>query len=1127
METYGDTVRKKSFFFILAPWCAHNHHITAAAKMASRQLNISSFFFKKPADAVEDAAPAVDGAALKRKIPASDPDAPPDETRASLPDPHDRATKSARTSSPASSDKENKDDDDDDVVRIPSADDRDPGRREALAKALGAASSDETKRADVQRRFRFLDPAFVRDDRGRRPSHPEYDERTCSIPAELKLSASQRQYWEIKSKYRDVVLFFKVGKFYELYEDDAEIGCRELDWKMTVSGVGHCRQVGCPEAGVDAACARLVQLGHKVGRIEQLETAAQAKARGGSGAVIRRALAEVATPATRTDGDVGDDAVAAPDATHILAFAEEEDEEVPEDDEKGEKDTEVGTKEDAALVRVGSRTVGYSFLDAAAGSIHLGVLPPDDEHGTALATLLAQVSPAEVLVRRGRVSDVARRELVKCAAKPRVTALTAGEEFPVGAATADRALGRASGPPTGPPAGPSSTWRWASSATVAGARPVARACAAAVVAHLSRLNCAPIVAGLEASTRPHDVYAHGRVRVDASTMANLELVLGAESTPEGSLLRRISFGCVTDAGRRTLRRWIAAPLLDVGTIRERQDAVWATVDRGGVAAEAVETATRGLRGGADLERAVGRARAARNAGLVGLKFALLPPHLARPRHARRVAALAAAAAAARRAWTATNDFATAIGDDGLKRAPALFRRFVEAGRFNSSALEIVDDVLREVHSRGGDDSKASSVKKPSKAFGASLASSRDPGGDDDDASEAIRDADEVCTALLERFLEHSGSWVAAAAACAELDAVSSLAAFARDGGASQPMCRPVFVTRASTPNGDPVFDAKDLWHPCAIVSSMAASGSGGDGPAGRDGVVPNDVALGDERADPSAPPAMLLTGPNMGGKSTLLRATCVAVVLAQMGAPVPASSCVLTPADAIFARLGGAGDRIHAGESTFLVECAEASAILRGATRDSIVALDELGRGTSTFDGYAVAHASFEHLAHFVRCRSMFATHYHGLSREFSASPLVQLRHMAAHVADEAVVGLSDKNLSDKTSGNASADAGDDAPITFLYKLRKGACPKSYGMKVASLAGMPRTIVRHAEEVAAAMETSLASAFGGGGRRDGGDVNLTAGERRALDSIVAAIDAEDHDALMRLWTGMRERLGMA
>jgi len=335
------------------------------------------------------------------------------------------------------------------------------------------------------------------------------------------------------------------------------------------------------------------------------------------------------------------------------------------------------------------------------------------------------------------------------------------------------------------------------------------------------------------------------------------------------------------------------------------------------------------------------------------------------------------------------------------------------------------------------------------------------------------------------------------------------------------------VTRgdATNPNGgDPVFDAKDLWHPCAVVSSMASGDRGAGSSA--DGVIPNDVALGcEDPADPSAPPAMLLTGPNMGGKSTLLRATCVAVVLAQMGAPVPASSCALSPADAIFARLGGAGDRIHAGESTFLVECAEASAILRGATRDSIVALDELGRGTSTFDGYAVAHASLEHLAHSTRCRVMFATHYHGLSREFLASPLVQLRHMAAHVADEAVGDMSDKT-SDKTS---------DAPITFLYKLRKGACPKSYGMKVASLAGMPREIVRRAEEVAAAMETSLASVFGGVSDKTSdkksafgrdGDA-LTVGEKLAVDAIVKAIDAEDQDALMRLWTGLRERMGMA
>ena len=317
--------------------------------------------------------------------------------------------------------------------------------------------------------------------------------------------------------------------------------------------------------------------------------------------------------------------------------------------------------------------MGYSFLDAAAGTIHLGVLPPsDDEHGTALATLLAQVSPAEVLVqRRGRVSDVARRELVKCAAKPRVTARTAGEEAGGRGEREDRALGRASG---------SSSWRWASSATVAGARPVARACAAAVAAHLDASECASRSSPGWRRPKPHDVYAHGRVRMDATTMTNLELVLGAEGTAEGSTLRRISTGACTDAAAsRTLASMdrVAASRRP-GTITERQDAVWAAADRGSAVAEAVESAMRGLRGRAG-PRTRGGSRARRAPRLVGGvgKFALsLPPHLARPRHARRVAALAAAAAAARRAWRATNDFAAAIGDDDAN--PALFRRFVEA-----------------------------------------------------------------------------------------------------------------------------------------------------------------------------------------------------------------------------------------------------------------------------------------------------------------------------------------------------------------------------------------------------------------------------------------------------------------
>ena len=256
----------------------------------------------------------------------------------------------------------------------------------------------ESKQAEVRERFKWLDPRHVVDADGRRPDHPDHDPRTVRVPADLKLSSSQRQYWDLKSKYRDVVLFFKVGKFYELYEDDAEIGCAALDWKMTVSGVGHCRQVGCPESGVDAAVAELVRRGYRVGRVEQMETAAEAKARTGSKtAVIRRELAGVITPVTVVDGDLaGGAGKIAPDATHVLAFVEESGE------ESGE--------ESANRAADGDATVGFAFLDAAAGRLRVGSFG-DDASRASLATLLSRTAPAEVVTRRGGVSAAARASL--------------------------------------------------------------------------------------------------------------------------------------------------------------------------------------------------------------------------------------------------------------------------------------------------------------------------------------------------------------------------------------------------------------------------------------------------------------------------------------------------------------------------------------------------------------------------------------------------------------------------------------------------------------------------------------------------------------------------------------------
>lgn len=187
----------------------------------------------------------------------------------------------------------------------------------------------------------------------------------------------------------------------------------------------------------------------------------------------------------------------------------------------------------------------------------------------------------------------------------------------------------------------------------------------------------------------------------------------------------------------------------------------------------------------------------------------------------------------------------------------------------------------------------------------------------------------------------------------------------------------------------------------------------------------------------------------MGGKSTLLRQVCLAVILAQLGADVPAEEFEFSPVDRIFVRMG-AKDHIMAGQSTFLVELLETASMLSSATRDSLVVLDELGRGTATSDGQAIAHAVLEHLAHETGCRGLFSTHYHHLATDFESDPSVGLYHMACKVGTQ-IGGLEE--------------------VTFLYKLAQGTCPKSYGVNVARLAGMPDTILERAAKKSAEFES--------------------------------------------------------
>jgi DNA mismatch repair protein MSH6 len=296
--------------------------------------------------------------------------------------------------------------------------------------------------------------------------------------------------------------------------------------------------------------------------------------------------------------------------------------------------------------------------------------------------------------------------------------------------------------------------------------------------------------------------------------------------------------------------------------------------------------------------------------------------------------------------------------------------------------------------------------------------------------------------IFAKFDSMRSLWAAAAQATSLLDAIGALAQTASKPG----------YTRAKIldcpQHASPTIRVTGGRHPC-IESSI-----------GSNDFIPNDLSLGTETSQDNASRVLLLSGPNMGGKSTLLRQTCLISILAQIGCFVPAEDCALTPIDRIYTRLG-ATDRILLGQSTFFVELAETAAALRGATRRSLVIMDELGRGTSTFDGTAIASSVVKHLVDRSKCLSLFATHYHSLLEEWKHNRNVRLGHMECIVEN----GI--------TTSRPENEEKDESTITFLYTLGEGVCPKSFGINVARLAGLPEDVLSNAKRISSEFEQEV------------------------------------------------------
>ncbi|KAM3713937.1 hypothetical protein ACJW31_01G294000 [Castanea mollissima] len=897
----------------------------------------------------------------------------------------------------------------------------DSSKRLKLLQDTTVLNKNHTEVTETISKFEWLDPARIRDANGRRSGDPLYDRKTLYIPPDAlkKMSASQKQYWSVKSQYMDIVLFFKVGKFYELYELDAEIGHKELDWKMTLSGVGKCRQVGISESGIDDAIQKLVARGYKVGRVEQLETSDQAKARGAN-SVIQRKLVQVVTPSTATDGNIG------PDAVHLLAI-----------------------KEENCGLDNGSIVYGFAFVDCAALRIWVGSIN-DDVSSAALGALLMQVSPKEVIYESRGLSKEAQKALRKYSLTGPATAQTS----PVQPITdfLDASEVRNLIHLKGYFKGSSNMWENLLEGVMH--HDIALCALGGLISHLSRLMLDDVLRN--GDVLPYQVY-RGCLRIDGQTLVNLEIFSNnADGGPSGTLYKFLD-NCVTSSGKRLLRNWICHPLKDIEGINNRLNVVEDLMAN----SEVMLLVSQNLKKLPDLERLLGRVKAS-----VQSSASLVLPLL---------------------------------GKKILKQRVKVFGSLVKGLRIGLDLLMLLQNEGHIISSL----SKVFKLPMLSGSNGLDQFLAQFEAAVDSDfpkyQNHDVTDSDaETLSILVELFIEKATEWFEVIYAINCIDVLRSFAVTA--SFSCGPMSRPVIlpqsenITMGQETRG-PILKVKGLWHPFALAENGGVP-------------VPNDIILGEDSDDYHAR-TLLLTGPNMGGKSTLLRATCLAVILAQLGCYVPCEMCALSLVDIIFTRLG-ATDRIMTGESTFFIECTETASVLQNATQDSLVILDELGRGTSTFDGYAIAYAVFRHLIEKVNCRLLFATHYHPLTKEFASHPHVTLQHMACAF----------KSKSECYSRS-------DQELVFLYRLTSGACPESYGLQVAMMAGISEKVVEVASKAGLVMKNSLGDSFRTSEQRS----KFSTLHEEWLKMLMAVSDTGDcnfddtFDTLFCLWQELKSSYG--
>jgi DNA mismatch repair protein MutS len=819
------------------------------------------------------------------------------------------------------------------------------------------------------------------------------------------------QYFEAKARQPDALIFFRMGDFYELFFEDAVRAATAIGITLTHRGThagAPIPMAGVPVHASEAYLAKLIRAGFKVAVCEQMEDPAEARKRGAK-AVVRRDLVRVVTPGTLT--------------------------------EDGLLDARGANRLAAVSLRGG--VAALASVELSTGEVDCLTLAPEG-----LATALAALGPSEILIPDRLFADPAVGPAVRGAG---------GLVQPMASALAE------------PAASAARLMRLYGVQTLDGFGPLSGAEIAAlglIAAHLETTQAGRLPL-LRAPRRASETDV---MAIDPATRASLEIERTSSGAREGALLGAID-RTVTAAGARLLAERLSRPLLDPAAIEARLDAIAWFLDH----AEARGALRGRLKGAPDMARSLSRLALGRGG----------PRDLAALRDALGIAAAAARGLAREDAWAAPPppqiaealdaldpgrrpelqrlwrtldaglaedppalardggfvapgvsgdlDAARALRDDSRRVVAALETRLAaESGvavkiRHNAVLGYFVEATARQAEPLFQPPLSAIFIHRQTLANQARF-TTLELADLDARIARAGEQALGLEGAIFERWRaearELGAEILAAAEGLAGLDIASALAEWAADAGA----CRPVV-------DGSLVFEARGGRHPVVEAAVRRAGGV----------YTPNDCVLDAAGAD--HPRLSIVTGPNMAGKSTFLRQNALLAILAQAGCYVPAAALRLGVVDRLFSRVG-AGDDLARGRSTFMTEMVETAAILTQATARSFVILDEIGRGTATYDGLAIAWACAEALHEANQCRTLFATHYHELA---------VLENRLRHV------------------GNLSLKAREwNGDLVFLHEAVPGRADRSYGVQVARLAGVPAGVVARAREVLARLEGEAA-----------------------------------------------------